>query len=347
MRLKFPHSFLSLIFSLALFYEPLKLFSEPFDLNQMAQKFLIEAKQIHIPGYPDAFNPALIRWKDSLLLFFRIRDPLTASTDQVGYVWLDSQFIPCSQPKILEKRFVHTYQPSMAQDPRLVNVNDKLYVVFNNMWKVSKIEERRMYLAEVLDEQDQLYINQPMCCLNIDGKELSGKEKNWVPFVYQDQLLFAYSLFPHHILSPIDQTQNCETLFCTHASCQWKWGIPRGGTPALLVEGEYLAFFHSCLDIATIQSKGEKILHYMIGAYTFSAEPPFHITRISPEPLIHQNLYNGPMHRTWKPLRVAFADGYIVDEKYIWLAYGKQDHETWIAKLDKKELLNSLIVTTN
>jgi len=32
------------------------------DLDSMAQDFVLETKKIEIPGYPCAFNPAIVRW---------------------------------------------------------------------------------------------------------------------------------------------------------------------------------------------------------------------------------------------------------------------------------------------
>ena len=83
--------------------------------------------------------------------------------------------------------------------------------------------------------------------------------------------------------------------------------------------------------------------HYFMGAYTFSAKPPFQITRISTEPIIGKNFYNGPAYTTWKPLRVVFPTGCLMDEDFIWVTYGRQDFEIWVAKFDKQALLESLV----
>ena len=32
-----------------------------------------------------------------------------------------------------------------------------------------------------------------------------------------------------------------------------------------------------------------------------------------------------------------------MDEEHVWIVYGRQDHELWVAKLDKKGLLESLV----
>ena len=32
------------------------------DLEQMTQDYILEVKQLHIPGYPTACNPSIARW---------------------------------------------------------------------------------------------------------------------------------------------------------------------------------------------------------------------------------------------------------------------------------------------
>jgi predicted GH43/DUF377 family glycosyl hydrolase len=146
-----------------------------------------------------------------------------------------------------------------------------------------------------------------------------------------------------------DGTGLCDTICTSKGSIVWEWGELRGGTPALYDEeaGEYLAFFHSCMNMATVHSDGEKVLHYFMGAYTFSREPPFQITRISPEPIVGKGFYHGEIYEPyWQPVRVVFPCGYFADGQYVWISYGRQDHELWVVKIDKRALLESLIQVT-
>ena len=79
-----------------------------------------------------------------------------------------------------------------------------------------------------------------------------------------------------------------------------------------------------------------------MGAYTFTARPPFAITHISAHPIVAKTFYHVPEYPTWKPLRVVFPMGCIADENYFWVTYGRQDFEIWVAKIDKKGLYASL-----
>jgi predicted GH43/DUF377 family glycosyl hydrolase len=144
-------------------------------------------------------------------------------------------------------------------------------------------------------------------------------------------------------LRPLPGTNSCETLATTKGNTSWDWGVIRGGTPALKIDGHYLAFFHSSKLIKTVQSEGKNITHYVMGAYLFDEEPPFAITHISPEPIIGKDFYNGPAYKTWKPLRCVFPCGYVHDSRHIWVVYGRQDFEIWVAKIEKDSLFESLI----
>jgi predicted GH43/DUF377 family glycosyl hydrolase len=88
------------------------------------------------------------------------------------------------------------------------------------------------------------------------------------------------------------------------------------------------------------------MLHYVMGAYTFSPQYPFSIKQMSPEPIIGKDFYQGPHHPTyknWSSMRGVFPGGFVMDEQAIWVVYGKQDHELWVTKLDRARLLESLI----
>lgn len=149
--------------------------------------------------------------------------------------------------------------------------------------------------------------------------------------------MLGYSINPHRILMPLFGTRSCIDYCTSSSSIKWDYGELRGGTQAFLLGDRYLSFFHS-----SIQSDGE-LLYYYIGAYTFSAEPPFKILEMSPHPIIGADFYDTPACKLVKPLRVVFPCGFVFDENYIWVACGKQDREIWIYKLDRQGLLDSLV----
>ena len=199
-----------------------------------------------------------------------------------------------------------------------------------------------MFVAKMKFDGNEFFIEKVEGLLSYDCEIPDRNEKNWAPFEYNRRLFLTYSIIPHRILEPLGQAGGgCKTFALTDGNIQWEWGDVRGG-PALIVDGQYLAFFHSCKDMKTVQSDGKKITHYFMGAYTYSSNFPFAITGISKAPIVEKSFYTGPLYKTWKPLRVIFPDGFVFDDQFIWITYGRQDHELWIAKLDKQGLLNSL-----
>ncbi len=313
------------------------------DLSTFAQDFILETKKIDIPGYPDAFNPCIMRWHDKLLMYFRIRDPQANTTNKFGITWLDDEFNPIGLPQVLEREIFNPSSPEMAQDPKIFTVSDELYLAYNNMEVLHTGKNRRMLIARLHYDGVRFWTENTDCILEFEDNNPKRQEKNWVPIDFQGTLHLGYSIQPHKIMEPLPGTTKAITIATTTSPFQWPWGELRGGTPALLEGNAYLAFFHSVKDLSTTQSNGKHIIHYFMGAYTFSATPPFEITGVSPTPFYHEDFYTGPNYPTWTPMLAIFPGGFVSDDSYIWMSLGRQDHECWIVKLDKAKLLNSLI----
>jgi len=342
---KLPHFLLFLqLFIFSVKSSPCK---ELYDLESAAQNFVLETKKIEIPGYPHAFNPGIIRWQGRLLMSFRIiADSKQSFNTEIGLIFLDENFCPVGKPQLLNLRDEYSISPCRAEDARLITLDDRLYMVYddNIEFKISK-GGFRIYVAEIYYDGEHFIADPIECLKSFENESRNVREKSWVPFEYQGNLLLAYSLLPHLIFYPrLDGTGICDTVASTESSISWRWGILRGGTPGLIEKEGYLAFFHSSIEMATVHSSGKKMAHYFIGAYLFSHQPPFAILKISPEPIIGKNFYKGTHYKPyWKPIRCVFPCGYISDDKHIWLTYGRDDHEAWVVKLDKKGLLQSLV----
>jgi hypothetical protein len=120
-----------------------------------------------------------------------------------------------------------------------------------------------------------------------------------------------------------------------------KWGIPRGGTPAILIDGEYLSFFHSSFE----DEKG--IIWYIMGAYTFASVPPFQMTRISPCPFLFKGIYSTPHGEIANPkIRSIYPAGLIYERRdgrdVIAVSCGENDSAIKIISMDKQALFSSL-----
>jgi predicted GH43/DUF377 family glycosyl hydrolase len=159
-----------------------------------------------------------------------------------------------------------------------------------------------------------------------------------VPFDWHGQLLFAYGLNPHEIIMPDLNLGRCHPLCDSTFTTRWHWGEWRGGTPALLVDGEYLAFFHSSIQTRSPASKGMVMHHYYMGAYSYAGDPPFAMRSATREPIVSEGFYTYSSYEK----RVIFPGGFAVVGSSIYVAYGKDDNELWIATLDKAELKKAM-----
>lgn len=318
------------------------------DLEEEIPDFVLQTKRLSVPGYPTAFNPSVIRWEGRLLMSFRtIPDRKESFNSEIGVVWLDDKLNAISPPKLLDLRpaGVDPAIPSRAEDAFLIESGGDLYLVYddNRDREVTK-GGFRMYIAKLKIDGDQVVPDNVEGIFDYEGASPTVREKSWVPFSFQGELLLAYSLFPHRIFRYLPGTESCETFCETSLNAnEWAWGPLRGGTAALRIEEGYLAFFHSCTKMTTIHSDGKSLLHYFIGAYIFSSEPPFEILRMSTKPIVGKNFYNGEIYKPyWHPIRAVFPRGYLLEGETIRLFYGRQDHEIWVVTIDKKGLLDSL-----
>jgi len=250
-------------------------------------------------------------------------------------------FLPISEPELLDTACGENGVPPQAEDARIFTCDGKIYVIYNDNIHVEnppRNQRRDMYVAQLTYENNKFTLATPVELHHAVKYETETWQKNWVPFEWHKTFLLGYSLAPHEILFPKTNLGVCKTIFKTPSIVNWKKGELRGGTPATLVDGEYLAFFHSAIVTKSEASQGVSMHHYYMGAYTFNAEPPFQITKITTSPIIADGFYTQSSYNK----RVVFPGGYIVEDPYIYVVYGKDDNEIWIVQIDKAQLKNEL-----
>lgn len=308
----------------------------------LSKEIVISSKRIELPGYPGAFNPSILKVEKGYLLSFRFMpDPLRLWLSYIGVVLLDEEFDAISTVQLLDTRKEDKRTLSQAEDARLFSFEGRIYLIYNDSLEIkapSNLEHRDMFLAELIEE-DGVYELSSLLKLRHPQKYHSQFwQKNWVPFDYQGKLLMTYSLDPHEILNLNWATGICNPVCETKGDLPWKWGPPRGSTPPILVEGEYFAFLHSGIMMRSKISGWNELWHYFMGAYTFSSDPPFEITKMTPFFILDPTYYQNSKH----PKRVIFPGGCVVDKDLIYVAYGKDDCEMWVSTIDKNKLFKKL-----
>lgn len=312
------------------------------DVERDPSSFILEARKIEIEGVKEPFNPSIVQVQGGYLLSFRFFDSLTGKSNKMGLVLLDRNFKEISP---FQEVFLPAIDPSIestAQDPRLIAVNDRLFVVYSNRLDPKNKYTSRMVVAELTCKEGNCTLGDPFFILDFPFFKEDAQQKHWVPFTQNGNLFLSYTIQPHRVFKISYDGRSCDLAAETDAMIQWPYGEVRGGTQAIALENEYLAIFHSTIEMKSEQSNGQKISHYFMGAYTFSKDPPFELKSISRNPIVAKGFYSPPYYETWKPLRCIFPMGLIVDEECAYILMGRQDHEIWLIKCDLEGLLNSL-----
>lgn len=286
----------------------------------ICDELVLETKIIKINGAEFPYNASIIENGEGYSLYFR-HDNDEGSL--IGLAYLDRDFYH-QDP---EPTWIETGSKT-AEDPRAFKAGGNEYIVYNDQIDVD-FECRRMHIT---DETS-------IICLD---EHIGLNEKNWTPFEYEGDIHFVYSINPHKILKYADEkvehlTSSTDPLVY---NLEWhkKYGEPRGGTPARLVNGEYLSFFHS---MWTHKKTG--IRWYAMGAYTFEASPPFRITSMSKKPIMFKEAYSTkPQNTAPKDAKILYPSGFVVDGEKIHVSCGENDCATRIVTFDKQSLLQNL-----
>lgn len=310
-----------------------------------SKRIVIATKQIYLPEFPGACNPSIIKYNDNYLLTFRYlpnRYDLSW-VSHIGVVLLDESFEPITSPQLLDSRPYNKNTPSQSEDARIFVYNGKYYLVYNDNTEItfpSAWDRRDMYIAELICENDQFILINPLKLVHEKKYSQVLWQKNWSPFEWNGQLLFSYYINPHEILCPNLDNGICQSLCETYKPIQWYLGRMRGGTPPQKIGSEYyLTFFHSGVYGASACSNERDLWHYYMGAYTFSAEPPFAVNRISSVPIDAPGFYTFSTYDK----RIIYPGGFIVEDSTVYLAYGKDDSEIWIATINLNNLMESMV----
>jgi predicted GH43/DUF377 family glycosyl hydrolase len=128
------------------------------NLEKTEQNFVLETKQIHVPGYADAFNPSIVHFNGKLLLSFRTRNIATGSTNPIGFIYLDEDFNPISEAQIIEFKPEFSLYLSFAQDPRLICVNNELLMIYSNIATTEHGEMRRVFISKLIEMNEKIHV---------------------------------------------------------------------------------------------------------------------------------------------------------------------------------------------
>ena len=269
------------------------------ELGVVKESFLLHVNDAFAPYNPSAIfdgkNYEIVFRQDIINIDKNFKGPYKTYIKKVLF---DKNFNQISPTETLIK------DSSTAEDPRLINNSGEKILVFNDLRDKEKSKSRIINYCNISSD------NATAIPLEL-GFNLF--EKNWSPFFKNEKLHFVYQVIPHKVLA-IDSENKSQVISCPQEFdfrdfSFWKWGEPRGGTPALEFNGDYISFFHSYF-------KHNNRYIYVMGAYTFEKDAPFRIKKITPFPIIFKDIYSAKFQNTSDSTKsVIYPSGIVYDDK--------------------------------
>jgi predicted GH43/DUF377 family glycosyl hydrolase len=243
-------------------------------------------RKAKVPGI-DFFNPAIVRRADGLWLVTRRSEFL--ETFEFGYnelmaFSLDDDHLPLYGKPIYCDKFSSREH---FEDPRAVFHNNRWWLSACNFVVYAEGDGAKTWtgahqvLLEIDDDWRTHRRHDPIYGKNGAGVfEQKGDEKNWLWFSHEGELHLIYQTLPHMIVRWDEALRPVEEYETEVWLPGWHYGHPRGGTAPIRVGRQFISFFHS-----SMPWRAGKRRYYM-GAYAFEAAPPFHVTAVTPKPLL-------------------------------------------------------------
>jgi predicted GH43/DUF377 family glycosyl hydrolase len=302
-------------------------------------------KLLKIPGLSKAaYNPAILAVSDGYIMAFRIDNFIKFYnpseryhnyTSDIAMVKLDMNFKIVGKYTLISNHINGCPNRCSVEDPRLIAVNDKIYMVYNRGEAIATKDiqsNRKMYLSEIQYDTNEFSIVNTIAL--ISPFQFRTVERNWVPFVKEKELYLIYSTEPNLVvIKPNLETGISEVVSDAYFDSKSNFGQIKGGTPLVEISSnKYLGFFHSNID------NGKKRIYYIIPSILDVSDNKYRFTSILRYPLF-LDLYSFPDEML---VSLLFPSGLIIEGNDLVLSLGKNDGEILLMRLDKKHLFKEL-----
>lgn len=276
-----------------------------------------------LPG-PHHYNPGLIERVDGLWMAYRDQNEHRDSC--IGICRLaGDEVLPEENRKIgLPDHFGRLEQ---REDPRLFWFSGSVWMNY-----VAWDRKRCAAMAIVRLSEDWKVVEELTTRWG-DNWDLHVFQKNWAFFEQPEGLTMIYFPSPAHEIVRLDANGRGDYV-SRERGINWTWGLPRGGTPPVLVDDLYWTFFHS--RILTPAAR----FRYFAGAYAFSPGSPFTPKFMTSKPLFAAS--DEDPNIPTLPLAV-FPCGAVFRDGEWWISCGVNDVRCAIVRLDHEELVKRMI----
>ena len=300
-------------------------------------------------------NPAIIKWQDRLLLATGLSwgvagSKQKAATNTLHFRWVNHTNFPFTTTESylgIYNEIEQLKTMNIGQDPRFIQLSDpdRMQIYFTNQFeKIARMGMAEIYLnhtTNTIDVSKSFWTIYPTVDYHLP-------QKNWSPFLYQDEILLISSINPFHTMKTTNH-DHPDKLYAYRESVsdyiplKWSYGELRGGTNAVFLPTQqvYMSVFHSASHV-----EGNFMKTYVFGFYTFSSTPPFRLLSISHFPVLDPGFYSGPWHHM-KQRQIDYCifplSLFIEHNSDLYISMGYQDHTGYLLRMDLTEVLNTLV----
>ena len=280
-----------------------------------------ESNTIRLPLKHGSFNAGLIKFphKNEYICVYR--------PDETSFTGIRLN----SKLEIFGESY--KFKLTNCADPRLIWDKNKLLVIYSSIEEGFKLECIKGSIIMDLAKSDDFISTEPF---RVSPKSTS-REKNWMPFSYQNKIYLTASVNPHVIYEL--KEQYAEKVYENDFVCPWiNNEFLRGNTNAVQLEdGNYLGTFH------TVKKNHKNMHFYDNGCYVFEGKPPFKVLKCSYRTYMKAEDAIEPHFRKKGLIQVCFPVGMIRNDDEILISYGDNDSCVKILKTTVKEMLSTTI----
>lgn len=265
-----------------------------------------------IEGLEDgSFNAGLIEHPKGYLLVYRPTEISFAACI------LNKQFKPIE---------FHPLNTVNCADPRLVRIKNQIFIVYSS-FNHPVLMDKECIRAQLIMEDYKWVDYSPF---RVSPEELP-RQKNWMPFNYEDRLYFISDVHPHTVWEWTDKGPKKQ--YQTNWDNPWFEKVQlRGNTNAVQLEdGNYFSTFHTAKQI-------RGCTYYDNGAYIFEGKPPFKVLKATQSTYLPAESAIEPHYRKEDVIRCNFPVGLVREGNDLLISYGDNDSCVKIMKTTVQEM---------
>jgi predicted GH43/DUF377 family glycosyl hydrolase len=311
-----------MVIRIRLFHGRLKKIDD-FGAPKLVRRFDGDELAVHGVSEGTHINGSLIHYLGRRLLFYRVK---WAGGSDIAVADLSAKY---EVERTTMLPLFHDRAKIAREDPRPFIYGGRLHVSFVGVESSRGELAINQLFARLADDLSIEEIFAP----HWPGRR--GWEKNWTFFDRDGDLLAIYSISPHVVLRIVGN--NAEEVARSHGPPNWSGGHLRGGASPVRLGSEYLCWFHGMAEPPHFMARGRR--RYSVGAYMFAAEPPFSVTRYSPEPLLWADTRTRPK-TVWAD--VVFPVGAVFEGNDWLVSMGVHDSWNEIVKWNSADVERAL-----